>query len=268
MKKINLSVATATYNEQNNIKNFLDQLDWIPQIIIVDGQSTDNTVKIAKKYKNVKIVSKTNKPIFHINKQIAIDACTNSWVLQLDADERVNSQLKKEIIKIVSNPNTHQNGFWINRKNYFLGTFLKKGGQYPDSVIRLFKKDRGHLPCLSVHEQIEIEGQAGKLKNDLIHLADTTFSRYLSRNNRYTTLIAKQLTKQKQKINPISFVVFFLIKPTLWFIKTYIRHKGFVDGFSGFVFAWYSSLRFPIAYIKYWESTKTKAKLGLKQDWT
>jgi len=267
MKKIKLSVAIATYNEENNIKEFLDQLNWVPQIVIVDGQSTDNTVNIAKKYKNIQLISTTNKPIFHINKQIAIDACQNDWVLQLDADERISPKLKQEIIKIIDNPNTPENGFWINRLNYFLGTFLKKGGQYPDPVIRLFKKDKGRLPCVSVHEQIKINGQVGQLKNNLHHFADTSFSRYLQRNNRYTTLIAKELSEKSLKLNFTSFFAYFLIKPTHWFLLTFLRHKGIQDGFAGFVFAWYSSLRFPISYIKYWESIKTKKKLGLKNDW-
>jgi len=254
MSKINLSVAIATYNEEHNIKEFLDQLSWVPQIIIVDGNSNDKTVQIAKKYKNVKVISTTNKPIFHINKQIAIDNCQNDWILQLDADERVTDKLKKEIISVVNNPNTAEDAYWINRSNYFLGKFLKKGGQYPDPIIRLFKKGKGHLPCVSVHEQIEIDGSIGHLKNDLLHFADLSFSRYLTRNNRYTSLMAQQLIDKKEKPN---FISYFILKPLSWFLLTYIRHKGFIDGFPGFVFSWYSSLRFPLAYIKYWELKKS-----------
>lgn len=267
MKKINLSVAIATYNEENNIKDLLDNLSWVEEIVIVDGQSSDDTVKIAKKYKNVKIISTSNKAIFHINKQMAIDACQNDWILQLDADERITPDLKKEIIKITNSTKTKENAFWIKRKNYFLGTFLTKGGQYPDPVIRLFKKGKGRLPCVSVHEQVEIDGKVGQLKNDLLHFADTSFSRYLARNNRYTTLIAKELAKQKLKLNFLNSLNYFLVKPLFWFLKSFVRHKGFVDGFAGFVFSAYSSLRFPISYIKYWESTKTKKSLSLKNDW-
>ena len=265
MTKINLSVATATYNEEHNIKEFLDQLSWLNQIVIVDGNSTDNTVKIAKKYKNVKVIQATNKPIFHINKQMAIDACMSDWILQLDADERVSTKLKKEIISIVNNPDTLENAFWINRRNWFLCRFLKKGGQYPDSVIRLFKKGKGRLPCISVHEQVVVEGKIGHLKNDLLHYADTSFSRYLTRNNRYTALLAQELVTQKKAPNPLSFLI---LKPFHWFLLTYIRHKGFVDGFPGLIFSWYSSLRFPISYIKYLELKKNNRHLDLKQDWS
>jgi len=266
MTKINLSVAIATYNEEHNIKDFLDNLNWVPEIILVDGQSTDQTISIAKKYKNVKIISTTNKPIFHINKQIAIDACTNVWVLQLDADERVSPQLKTEILDIISNKDS-LDGYWIKRKNYFLGTFLTKGGQYPDLVIRLFRKGRGKLPCLSVHEQVEIDGRVGELKNDLYHYADISFSRYLQRNNRYTSLMANDFVHKKIPISIPSFIKYFFIMPTYWFFLTFFRHKAFVDRFPGFIFSWYSSLRFPISYIKYWELKKTKKSIDLKNDW-
>lgn len=266
MTKINLSVAIATYNEEHNIKDFLGNLSWVPEIILVDGQSTDSTVSIAKKYKNVKIISTTNKPIFHINKQIAIDACTHGWILQLDADERVSPQLKSEILDITSARDS-LDGYWLKRKNYFLGTFLTKGGQYPDPVIRLFKKGKGKLPCLSVHEQVKIDGRVGESKNDLNHFADISFSRYLQRNNRYTTLIAQQLFDQNLPINSLSFLSYFVFKPIIWFFSTYFRHKGFVDKFPGFVFSWYSSLRFPIAYIKYWELKKTNKSIDLTHDW-
>jgi len=266
MTKTNLSVAIATYNEEHNIKDFLNHLSWVPQIIIVDGQSTDKTVSIAKKYKNVNIISTTNKPIFHINKQMAIDACTNDWILQLDADERVSPQLKNEILNIISSKDS-LDGYWLKRKNYFLGSFLTKGGQYPDPVIRLFKKDKGKLPCISVHEQIEIDGRVGELKNDLYHYADISFSRYLQRNNRYTSLMANDFVHKKIPISILSFVKYFFIMPIYWFFLTFFRHKAFVDKFPGFVFSWYSSLRFPISYIKYWELKKTKKTLDLKNDW-
>lgn len=266
MTKTNLSVAIATYNEESNIKDFLDQLRWVPQIILVDGQSTDNTVKIAKKYQNVKLISTTNKPIFHINKQLAIDNCSHDWILQLDADERLSDHLKQEILSVIKD-NKAFDGYWIKRKNYFLGKFLTKGGQYPDPVIRLFKKGKGKLPCLSVHEQVEITGRVGELKNDLLHYADISFSRYLARNNRYTTLIANDLKKHKTPLNFFSFLKYFLLLPPYWFLLTYLRHRGYADGFPGFVFSWFSSLRFPIAYIKFWELTKSSRQADLKHDW-
>ena len=265
-----LSVTLATYNESKNITKCLNAIsDIADEIIVVDGQSQDDTVQLVKKFKQAKVISTTNKPMFHLNKQMGIDACSGIWILQLDADEIVTPELKKEILSIINkDPKTiSENGFWIPRKNYFLGTFLKKGGQYPDPTIRFYKNGKAHLPCKDVHEQAEVEGKIGWLKNDLEHYADTSFSLYLLRANRYTTLLANELKEKNTPINFINFINFYLYKPTWWFLKTFFRHRGYVDGFPGFVFSFFSGLRFAIAYTKYYELVKTNRNINLSQDW-
>ena len=255
--KTTISVAIATYNEELNIKRCLTAVaDWVDEIIIVDGGSSDKTVEIAKKFPHSKIISTTNPAMFHINKQIAIEACTSDWILQLDADEVLSPELKEEIIKTIAD--TKFNGFWINRKNYFLGKFLTKGGVYPDPTIRLYRRGFGKLPCKNVHEQAEINGPVGNLNHDLLHFADPNFSRYLLRSDRYTSLLASDFQKDGLRINFLSFLNYFIFKPIYWFFLAYFRHRAYVDGFQGFVFAWYSSLRFPIAYIKLFELKNEK----------
>lgn len=244
-----LSVVLAVFNEEENLKNCLNSIKDIAwEIVIVDGGSTDKTIDIAKKYK-ARIIQTDNPPIFHINKNKAIDAAKGDWVLQLDADEVVSKDLAEEINKVISK-NSLINGYWIPRKNLFLGRFLKKGGQYPDYTLRLYKRGFGRLPAKDVHEQAAVKGGVGYLKNDLLHLRDKNFSNYIKRWNRYTTLQASQLREQKFSANIISFLDYVLLKPFFWFIKAYLRHKGFMDGFPGFVFALFSSLRFPIIYFK------------------
>jgi hypothetical protein len=140
--------------------------------------------------------------------------------------------------------------------------FLKKGGVYPDPTIRLYKNGKGRLPCKNVHEQAEIDGKIGWLKNDMEHYADPSFSRYLLRANRYTTLLAQELEDKKIPLNFSSFIKYYFLLPNHWFLKTFFRHKGFVDGFGGFVFSFFSALRFPIAYTKYYE-----LKQKISQGW-
>ncbi len=249
MKKI--SVAMAVYNEENNLRNCLNSVkDLADDIVIVDGGSTDKTLEIAKEF-GARIIITNNPLIFHINKNKAIDASSGEWVLQLDADEIVSKELKDEIKKIVSKKSDIA-GFWVPRRNFFLGRFLKKGGQYPDYTLRLYKKGKGRLPGKDVHEQAEVFGKVGYLKNDLLHLRDTSFGKYIEGLNRYTDLISVQLKQSNLRINPRSFTDYIFIKPTTWFIKAFLIHKGFVDGFPGFIFALFSALRFPIAYFKLW----------------
>lgn len=249
--KNSISVVLATFNEEKNLPDCLESVKTLAdEIVIVDGTSCDSTVAIAKKY-HAKVLVKDNPPIFHINKQIAIDKATKDWILQLDADERVTPELAKEIESVIIDTEREENGYWIPRKNWFLGRFLMKGGVYPDYTLRLYKRGKGKLPQKDVHEQAVVEGKVGYLSSPLIHVADPEFSRYLMRWNRYTQLIAQEMREKKAGHDPITAIKYLFILPLWWFLSTYMRHKGFLDSWQGFVFSFFSSLRFPVGYIKY-----------------
>jgi hypothetical protein len=149
-------------------------------------------------------------------------------------------------------------GYWLKRKNLFLGHYLTKGGQYPDPVIRFFRRGHGRHPEKSVHEQIEIKGRLGWLKNDLIHLATPNFSRYLIRENRYSTLAAYDLKAVRVRIFWFNWLNYLLFKPFLTFVNIFFRHRGYVDGFPGFVFALFSGIHHSLAFIKYRELTMSR----------
>lgn len=281
-----LSVVLATYNEEKNLKECLDSVkDIADEIIIVDGTSTDKTVEIAKAY-NARITVTDNPPVFHINKQKALEQASFTWILQMDADERVSKALAHEIKKVItmtpqevaeyqqtlkkrtlflrhqrlveerdgkigSNTDEEYVAFFLPRKNYFLGRYLSYGGVYPDGVIRIVKKGKAHFPCKDVHEQIAVDGRVGWLEHDLYHKDSPTFEKYLLRWNRYTSLFAKEHEEKKTGFGPVAIISEMFILPVSWFLMTYIRHKGFLDSWQGFVFSFYSSLRFPVSYLKY-----------------
>lgn len=281
-KSATLSIALATYNEQDNIVDCLKSLKGIAtEVIVVDGSSTDQTRQLAKKHK-AKVYKTTNKPIFHINKNIAIKKCKGDWILQLDADERLTPELKEEIAQVLSGSyfgytdwrsskkyqaDTPPVAYWLKRRNYFLGHYFTKSGQYPDPVIRLFRRGFATLPAKSVHEQMKVNGPLAWLKSDLDHFATPTFSRYIQRENRYSSLTAQELKDGGVTINPFSFINFIFIKPLSTFLAIYLRHKGFQDGFSGFVFALFSGLHHALSYIKLWELKSSKRNLNLQTDW-
>jgi glycosyltransferase involved in cell wall biosynthesis len=285
MAKKTLSVVLATFNEEENLAACLDSVKGVAdEIVVVDGTSLDKTVEIAKNY-GAKVLVKDNPQMFHINKQKAIDMATSDWILQLDADERVSPKLAAEIKEIIeiSEPeleeyqknlpnaklfNRHQklieerdgnlgdkekpySAFFIPRENFFLGRFLKSGGVYPDGVIRLFKKGKAYLPCKDVHEQLIVDGRVGWMQNDLLHFDSPTFKKYITRNRRYTRFIATQYKDEKLPKNLINFFKYIFILPVYWFLMTFFRHKGFKDSWQGFVFSFFSALRFPISYIIY-----------------
>ena len=253
-----ISVVLATFNEEKNLAKCLDTVqDLADEIVIVDGTSSDKTVEIAKKY-GARVIVRENPKIFHINKQIAIDSATRDWVLQLDADEHLTPELKKEIKEVISSQKSAVrsqpvNGFWLPRKNYFLGRFLMKGGQYPDYTLRLYRKGMGKLPQKDVHEQAEVEGEVGYLSNALLHYPYKNFSEYFMKWRRYNSIFADQIRDERRNKRLIGKIImlpdYLFIKPTYWFGKTYIRHKGFMDGFPGFIFSLFSSIRYPFSFL-------------------
>lgn len=284
-KRPRLSVVLATYNEERNVGACLESVrDIADEIVIIDGSSTDKTREIAKSF-GARVMKRKNYPVFHINKQKALEEAKHEWILQLDADERVTAQLADEIKKVIRMSGTeiekyqeklskrklflrHQAllekrdgpigtkegvyvAFFLPRLNWFLGKYLRYGGVYPDGVIRLVKKGYAQFPAKSVHEQIVVNGRVGWLKNDLLHIDSPTFSRYLEKNSRYIDLIVAEFKNRKVRKSPIQLIEYFVIKPVWWFLLTQVRHKGILDGFRGIVFAFFSALRFPRAYWRY-----------------
>lgn len=285
MSSTKLSIAVATYNEEKNIGECLESVKGLAnEIVVVDGSSSDKTVEIAGNL-GARVLVADNPPIFHINKQKALELCSGEWILQLDADERVSSELALEIKRVIEmgvkeledfqkdlperelylrhqrlleerdgkagEPGGEYVAFFIPRLNYFLGRFLRYGGVYPDGVIRLIKNKKAWLLSKSVHEQITVKGRIGWLKNPLIHMADPTFSRYLKRNSRYIDLIAEDLRRERVSKGLLTMLSYVLIKPISWFLLTQIKHKGILDGFPGIIFSFFSALRFPRAYWRY-----------------
>lgn len=280
-KRQTLSVTLATYNEEANIGKCLEAVkDLADEIIVVDGTSQDRTAAIAKKV-GAKVFITTNKPNFHLNKIMANKKAKSDWVLQLDADEFVTPQLAAEIKDLLSGksfgfdrwqspikrllglgkpkPLTEPAAaYWLKRKNFFLGRYLKHTGQYPDPVIRLFQRGKASLPGKDVHEQMVVDGAVGWLEGELDHYATPEFSRYLTRENRYSSLEAEHLRERGVQINLFNTIYYLVIKPLAVFLTLFIRYRGFLDGFPGFVFSLFSGLHFSLAYIKIWQRQLTQ----------
>lgn len=256
--KPKLSLCIPAYNEEKNLHYSLGSAyDIADEVIVINPGSTDKTEAVARSYgKKVKVFNTDNPRNFLVNKKRAIEKATGEWVLQLDADEQLTDELKKEIKEIVDGKNRQSNkydGFWMARKNFFLSKFLEKGGAYPDYVLRLYRREKGRFDLKDIHENIKIDGAVGYLRNDLLHYSDLDFSRYLLRWNRYTTFEAEEAINQGKKL---SFFVYFFWKPITTFFLMYLRHKGFIDGFPGFIFALFSSIRFWVIYVKWWLKIK------------
>ncbi|OGJ37785.1 MAG: hypothetical protein A2383_01715 [Candidatus Pacebacteria bacterium RIFOXYB1_FULL_39_46] len=258
-----ISVVLATYNEEKNLARCLASIKKLAdEIIVVDGSSKDSTPQIAKSF-DARVYKTTNKQNFHINKQLAMDKARGELILQLDADEVVDEKLF-EFIKLIEKKRKEgqlkNSAWWLRRKNLFLGRWLTKGGQYPDPVIRLYLAGKAKLPQADVHEQMTVDGSVGLAKGHLLHFANPTFADYLRKFDTYTSFRAKLWWEENKRLTWWGGFYYFLIKPLQIFLSLFLRHKGFLDGYPGFVFALMSGLHYPVAYLKLWELEQTQTK--------
>lgn len=271
-----LSVSLLAINDEVNIQKCLDSIKSIADeiIVAVDDLTSDRTFEAAKKYTQ-KVFWVPHLDNFHINKQKANEKATGDWVLQLDADEIVTPELKKEIKDLLAGKSFGYDSwvspikrllgkkpkplmapaaaYYLPRRNFFLGRYLKHAGQYPDPVIRLFQNGKARLPAKDVHEQMGVDGVVGYLKSELDHYATPDFGRYLSRENRYSSLAAGKLREAGIKITIFNTINYSFFKPAMTFFSLYIRYRGFLDGFPGFVFSLYSGFHHAFSYMKLWE---------------
>ncbi len=252
-----ISVVLATHNEELNLERCLESVKgFADEIVIADGESTDQTVEIAKKF-GAKVIATTNKPNFHINKQLAMDAATGDLILQLDADEVVENILAEFITNLatqLSQGSYKQDpvAWKIARYNHFLGKILTKGGQYPDEVIRLYLKGKARLPQKNVHEQMIVAGAVGIARGHLLHYPYPNFAAYMRKFNTYTSFEASRVSLDLLPLKKSTIWQYLIVKPIKNFFSLYLRHRGYVDHMPGFIFALMSSLHHPFVLFKVW----------------
>jgi glycosyltransferase involved in cell wall biosynthesis len=243
-----VSVAIITKDEEANIEDALKSVSDAQEIVVVDAFSTDSTIEICKKYTDH--IFQHEWQGYAKQKQIAVDHCTLPWVLILDADERVTPELKKEITDLL--PETDHDGFYIPRKNYFLGKWIKHGGWWPDYTLRLFKKEKGKLEPREVHERVIVDGSIGYLKNPLVHYTYWSMSDFIKRMENYSTLSSLEIKREGKKAGILSLTV----RPALTFLKMYFLRGGFLDGKRGFMLAILYSFYTFLKYAKTWEGQR------------
>jgi len=244
-----ISVILAVFNEEKNIEACLKTVkSWVDEIVIVDGSSSDKTVSLAKKYTK-RIFVKDNPVMFHKNKQYAIDQATGDWILYLDADERVEKDLRKEILEAIESGEF--DGYLIPRKNIIFGKWIKNSLWHPDYNLRLFKRGRGRLPCKSVHEQPEVKGKVGRLENYLLHYNYQAVSQFVRHiNDRYSENDRDVFLKGGKKIHWHDAIRF----PVNDFFSTFFALKGYKDGLHGLVLSLLQAFSALVTFAKIWEA--------------
>jgi len=247
-----LSVAIITHNEEDHIVECLESVkNLADEIIIVDCESADSTVKLAGKYTD-KIFFRKNDPNLNINKSFAIEKASGDWILYLDPDEVVTNELAREIVSVVKvQSRDSYDGYFIPRKNFYFYKFLLYGGKYPDYQLRLFRKNKAYFPKIHIHERLVIPSRRiGYLRNPILHYTYKNVREFIEKLNFYTSFEANYLYKNGVRHNAVNFIKYVILLPMKRFLDRYLLRLGFLDGVVGLYVCIMESLFYPIAYFK------------------
>lgn len=231
---MSLSVIVITRNEERNIGDCLASVAWADEIVVVDAESVDRTVEIARqRTPHVHVVRWKG---FAAAKEEALARSAHEWILWLDADERVGGELAREIAAIAKGEGEFA-AYEVARRAYFIGKWIRHSGWYPGYVTRLFRRSSARFSESKVHERLIVDGPVGRLRNDLLHYTDETLHHYLKKFNSYTTLAAEEAAAQGGRFGVADVVV----RPPYMFFKMYLLKRGFLDGMHGLILALLSS---------------------------
>jgi len=245
-----LSVVIIAGNEEKRIGDCLESVKWADEIIVVDSESTDRTVEIAKRYTDKVFIRKWEG--YAPQKKFAIEQATCDWVLSLDADERVSPELKNEIEKVLES-DIGFDGFYIPRRNFFLGKWIKSCGWYPNYQLRLFRNGKAMVTQRKVHEGFVVNGKVGYLKGDIIHLTHMTLKETFAKINEYSSLSAEEKSERK-RISGIDLI----LHPIAAFLSHYVLKAGFKDGVYGLMVSLNHAMTNLQTYMKIWELQNVK----------
>jgi glycosyltransferase involved in cell wall biosynthesis len=238
-----ISVIVIAGNEESNIEDCLESVAWADEIVVVDSESTDGTVEIAKRFTpNVHTRAWRG---YANQKAYALQAASNEWVLSLDADERVQPKLADEIAAAELNA---FDGYRIKRDNYFLGKRIRGCGWGRDYQVRLFRKSRTTVIDRPVHEGFKVDGTMGTLAGAITHYSYRTLKEAFAKIDTYSTLEAEEKA-HRMSANPIAM----LCAPPLAFLHHFIVRRGFIDGTYGAMVSLMHALTKMQVRMKIWE---------------
>ena len=214
------------HNESKNLKRSLESVKWADQIVFVDCGSEDDSLKTAAAH-GAETFSVRNDPNLNVNKQYGLDQCRCDWIFYLDPDESISAELKFEILSAISGAAPGTAAFTLPRRNHYMGRWLRHGGKYPDTQLRLFRNKKARFPCVHVHEKISIDGDIGELRNPLDHFPYAAISEMLSKSDFYTSRKAEYLYASNREMKH------YVLRGIGRFFRDYILRLGALDGEPG-----------------------------------
>ena len=241
-----VTATVITYNEAANIQAALESLSWADEIIVVDSESTDDTVTIARRFTKHVIVRPW--PGYIAQKNFAAEQATHEWIFSLDADERVTPELAAEVTALVSR-GPGAAGYRVPRVTFHLGRWMRSTDWYPDYQLRLYDRRRARWAGKYVHESVKADGPVEYLRSELQHFAYRDLAHHLETMDRYTTLAARQMFEEGRRAG------FFhlMVHPPAAFFRNYVLRGGFRDGKAGLMVSAMNARYVRLKFAKLWE---------------
>jgi glycosyltransferase involved in cell wall biosynthesis len=254
-KGYTLSAVVLSRNCEKKISRCLESLQgFADEIIVVDGESQDQTVAIAQKM-GATVYSHAFLGSFAAERNLGIEKSKSEWVLELDSDEVVSDAFKNKCAAIL--PGTKYAAFKFLRKNYFLNHCFTYGGWYHWSQ-HLLRKGRAHYEG-RVHERMVVEGEVGEIDADILHFPFDSIAEFIERQNRYTDLQAQDIIDTQAGLDIKEIKYNLTWKPLKLFRKMYFNKRGYKEGLYGLIFAILFSFVHFLKWAKVWERLRSKA---------
>ena len=246
-----LSVYVIAYNDESNMRACLESVaGWGDELIVVDSHSRDQTAAISREFTN-KVYQVEFKGFGDLRNQ-AVALTTHEWVFSLDSDERMTPELREEIRLMLRNE-PDMDAYFVPRKNFFLGRWIKHCGWYPDyRQPQLFRKARFRYRNELVHESFDCDGPVGFLKSPALQYPFRDIDHYVMKQDRYSDLMARRMLEQGRRFSSLQLVT----HPLGAFLKMYVLRAGFLDGMPGLILSGLYGYYTVMKYAKFWELTK------------
>ena len=247
-----LSVVVIAKNEAQNIQDCLESAQWADERVLVDAESSDQTVEIVRAMHPPVHVFSRPWPGFGPQKNFGIAQTSSDWILILDADERVTPDLQHEIQELLHRPDSDTVAYRVPRRNFLWGHWIHYGGLYPDYQIRLFQKSTASYNDVPIHENLIVKGAIGTLRHPLDHFSERRIEDHFRKMDAYTTLAAKG------KWETCSSVSWYhlLLNPLVTLCKVFLLKQGVRDGVPGLINSLFSSMYTFLKYAKLWEMSR------------
>jgi glycosyltransferase involved in cell wall biosynthesis len=241
-----LSVTVITRDEAANLAAALDSVAWADEIVVVDSESADATVAIARRYTSKVLVAPW--PGYVAQKNRAAAEASHDWILSIDADERVSPELAVEIRALMQSEPAAM-GYRIPRVTFHLGRWIRSTDWYPDHQLRLYDKRRGGWTGRLVHESVKVDGAVVDLAGELQHYAYRDLSHHLQTMDRYATLAARQMHEDGRTAGWLDLAV----HPPAAFLRNYLLRGGIRDGVPGLIISTLNASYVALKFAKLWE---------------